>query len=62
MNKRKRLKKGRLVDLVDRLQQILERRQKVSTASSSESISIPENEYEGFDEIEIKTQKKCLTN
>lgn len=58
MNKRKRLKKERLVDLVDRLQQILERRQKVSTASSSETISIPENEYEGFDEIEIKDTKK----
>jgi hypothetical protein len=56
MNKRKRLKKGKLVDLVDRLQQILERRQKVS--SSQETISIPEDEYDGFDEIEIKDTKK----
>jgi len=57
MNKRKRLKKGKLVDLADRLQQILERRQKVS-AAATETISIPENEYDGMDEIEIKDTKK----
>lgn len=57
MNKRKRLKKGRLVDLVDRLQQILERRQKVG-ASDSELISIPEDEHDVFNEIEIKDTKK----
>ena len=57
MNKRKRLKKGKLVDLADRLQQILERRQKVS-ASATETISIPEDEYDCMDEIEIKNTKK----
>jgi hypothetical protein len=56
MNKRKQKRKNRLVELVERLQQILERRQKVSI--STPSISIPENDYEGADEIEIKDTKK----
>lgn len=59
MNKRKQKKKNNLVDLVERLQQILERRQKVSF-SDPQTISIPDNEYDadGSDEIEIKDTKK----
>ncbi|XWN36847.1 MAG: hypothetical protein ROO71_12900 [Balneola sp.] len=57
INKRKRLRKGRLVDLAERLQQIFERRQKVNS-SFDQTISIPEDEYTGDDEIEIKDTKK----
>jgi len=57
MNKRKQKRKNRIVDLVERLQQILERRKKVSV-SSAQTISIPEDEQDGFDEIEIKDTKK----
>ncbi|MEP1306456.1 MAG: hypothetical protein ABJK11_05280 [Balneola sp.] len=57
MNKRKQKRKNHLVDLVERLQQILERRQKVSF-SDSQNISIPDNEYHGTEQIEIKDTKK----
>jgi hypothetical protein len=57
MNKRKKKKKNRLVDLVERLQQILARRQKVSF-SDSQKIFIPEDEYDRVDEFEIKDTKK----
>lgn len=61
MNKRKLKKKTRLVDLVERLQQILARRQKVSF-SNSQTISIPEDEYEGINDFEIKDTKKVSTD
>tara|TARA_R110002124_G_C8945440_1_gene512968 strand:- start:76 stop:891 length:816 start_codon:yes stop_codon:yes gene_type:complete len=61
MNKRKLKKKTKLVDLVERLQQILARRQKVEV-STSNTISIPEDNYEGTDEIEIKDTKKVSTD
>ena len=57
IHKRKKKRKDRLGDLIERLQQILTRRQKVSF-SKAETISIPENDYEGIDEIEIKDTKK----
>lgn len=57
VNRRKQKRKSRLVDLVERLQQILERRQKVSFSSAG-AISIPENEYDGTDGIELDNTKK----
>lgn len=57
INRRKQKRKNRLIDLVERLQQILERRQKVSLSSIG-AISIPENEYDVTDEIELKNTKK----
>ncbi len=63
INKRKKKRKARLAELVERLQQILERRQKVNMTTEPEStISIPENEYDGFDEIEIKESSKEKTS
>lgn len=57
INGRKQKKKNRLFELVENLQQILERRQKVSHTAAP-SISIPESEYDNIDEIELKSTKK----
>ncbi len=58
MKRRKQKRKDKLVDLVDRLQQILERRRKAGTLAKP-AISIPEaDEYEGTDEIEISEREK----
>lgn len=57
IHKRKKKRKDRLGDLIERLQQILTRRQKVSL-STTDTISIPENDYEGINEFEINDTKK----
>ena len=57
MNKRKQKKKNRIVDLVERLQMILERRKRISN-TFSERISIPDDEYSGTGDIEINDTKK----
>ena len=57
MNKRKQKKKNRIVELVERLQIILERRKRISN-TFSDRISIPEDEYSGTADIEINDTKK----
>jgi len=59
--KQKKKRKSHLGDLVEQLQQILKRRQKVG-GLHSDKISIPDNEYDGVDEIEIKDTKKVSTD
>ncbi len=61
MKRRKQKRKDRLVDLVDRLQQILERRRKAGTLYEP-SISISDGEeFSGLDEIEIRKASKSST-
>lgn len=58
MKTRRQKKKNNLVDLVERLQHILERRLKATSVQVGATITIPDNEYEGDDEVEIQPSKK----